>query len=146
MIRSLAPLFALLLSDALVLLGHGLLLTLLPITASTIGLSDVQIGLTGSGYFIGFIAGCLLTPIVLVRVGHIRTFAVVAACYAVMTLMFAWSQSFYVWLLLRFTIGAMIAGIYMIIESWLNEKASNENRGLGFSMYTFINLTVITRS
>jgi len=144
MIRSLVPLFALLLSDALVLLGHGLLLTLLPITAGSLGFSDVQIGLTGSSYFVGFVAGCLLTPIVLMRVGHIRTFAVVAACYAVMTLIFAWSQSFYVWLMLRFTIGAMIAGIYMIIESWLNERADPHLRGGILSFYAMMNLLMIT--
>lgn len=144
MIRSLTPLAALLISDALVLLGHGLLLTLLPVTASNNGFSAVQIGLTGTGYFIGFVVGCLLTPFVLKRVGHIRSFAVLAALYTSVILLFAWSQSFLFWMLLRFMLGIMIAGLYMIIESWLNERADAEKRGTILSFYSMLNLIMIT--
>ncbi|MGK0249353.1 MAG: MFS family permease [Oleispira sp.] len=144
MIRSLIPLAALLISDALVLLGHGLLLTLLPVTASQLGFSDFQVGLTASSYFVGFVAGCLATPLVLKRVGHIRTFAVLASAYTALILFFGWSQSFIGWMLLRFMIGAMIAGLYMIIESWLNERADTQNRGAILSFYAMLNLAMIT--
>lgn len=144
MIRSLTPIAALLISDALVLLGHGLLLTLLPVSASLLGFSDFQVGLTASSYFIGFVFGCLMTPIVLKRVGHIRTFAVLASAYSTVILLFVWSQSFIGWMLLRFMIGAMIAGIYMIIESWLNERADSSNRGSILSFYSMLNLAMIT--
>lgn len=144
MIRSLAPLAALLISDALVLLGHGLLLTLIPVSASKLGFSDFQVGLTASSYFIGFVFGCLMTPYVLKRVGHIRTFAVLASAYTTIILLFVWSQSFIGWMLLRFMIGAMVAGIYMIIESWLNERADSNNRGSILSFYAMLNLAMIT--
>lgn len=144
MIRSLTPIAALLISDALVLLGHGLLLTLLPISANLLGFSDFQVGLTASSYFVGFVAGCLATPFVLMRVGHIRTFAVLASAYTVIILLFVWSQSFVGWMILRFMIGAMVAGIYMIIESWLNERADSKNRGSILSFYAMLNLAMIT--
>lgn len=144
MIRSLTPIAALLISDALVLLGHGLLLTLLPVSANLLGFSDFQVGLTASSYFVGFVAGCLATPFVLMRVGHIRTFAVLASAYTVIILLFVWSQSFIGWMILRFMIGAMVAGIYMIIESWLNERADSKNRGSILSFYAMLNLAMIT--
>jgi MFS family permease len=144
MIRSLIPLAALLISDALVLLGHGLLLTLLPVTAHKLGFSDFQVGLTASSYFVGFVAGCLFTPFVLKRVGHIRTFAVLASGYTTFILLFAWSENFIGWMLLRFMIGAMVAGIYMIIESWLNERAASKSRGAILSFYAMMNLVMIT--
>lgn len=144
MIYSLLPLTALLISDALVLLGHGLLLTLLPITANQIGFSDFEVGLTGSSYFVGFVVGCLATPMVLKRVGHIRTFAVVASSYAATILLFTWLQNFAGWMLLRFMVGAMVAGIYMIIESWLNERADAKSRGTILSFYAMMNLMMIT--
>jgi len=144
MIYSLLPLTALLISDALVLLGHGLLLTLLPITANQLGFSDVQVGLTGSSYFLGFVVGCLFTPFVLKRVGHIRTFAVVASVYAATILLFTFLQNFAGWMLLRFMVGAMVAGIYMIIESWLNERADAQRRGAILSFYAMLNLMMIT--
>lgn len=140
----LIPLAALLISDALVLLGHGLLLTLLPVSASSLGFSDFQIGLTGSSYFVGFVVGCLTTPFMLKRVGHIRTFAVLSSTYTILIIFFAWSENFISWLLLRFIVGAVIAGIYMIIESWLNERADANNRGMILSFYTMTNLAMIT--
>jgi MFS family permease len=144
MILSLIPLAALLISDALVLLGHGLLLTLLPVSANLLGFSDLQIGLTGSSYFTGFVTGCFTTPIILQRVGHIRTFAVLASLYIVVILFFAWSKSFVSWMLLRFIIGTIISGIYMIIESWLNERADANKRGAILSFYAMMNLAMIT--
>ncbi|MFT5710924.1 MAG: MFS family permease [Halioglobus sp.] len=140
----LIPIAALLLSDALLLVGHGLLLTFLPIAAETAGFSDTQVGLTGSAYFLGFVSGCLATPLIVRRVGHIRGFAVLASCYSAVVLVFPALPQFFAWLLLRFLVGAVISGLYMIIESWLNERSTQETRGTILSVYTVINLLMIT--
>lgn len=143
MIKALLPISSLLISNALLLLGHGLLLTLLPIAASAAGFSDTQIALTGSAYFLGFVSGCLTTPHMLKRVGHIRSFAVLATSYTVVILIFPLLPEFYSWLLLRFLIGLVISGLYMIIESWLNGNATPQNRGSILSIYTTLNLIMV---
>lgn len=143
MLRALVPISALLLSNAFLLLGHGLLLTLLPIAASTAGFSDTQVALTGSAYFLGFVSGCLATPYMLRRVGHIRSFAVLATSYSVVILIFPWLPEFYSWMLLRFMIGIAISGLYMIIESWLNGSSTANNRGSILSIYTTLNLVMV---
>lgn len=144
MLPVLIPIAALLLSDALLLVGHGLLLTMLPIAAASAGFSDTQVALTGSAYFLGFVSGCLLTPLAVRRVGHIRSFAVLATSYSALVLVFPMLSAFVGWLLLRFLVGAAISGLYMIIESWLNERATGENRGTLLSIYTVINLLMVT--
>ncbi len=138
------PVSALLISDALLLMGHGLLLTLLPIGAAQSGFSDMEVALTGSAYFIGFVCGCLVTPHILKRVGHIRSFAVLATLYSAIILLFPWLQTFLAWLLLRYIVGMCISGLYMIIESWLNERADVQNRGTILSVYTMLNLVMMT--
>ncbi|MEL0629116.1 MFS transporter [Psychromonas aquatilis] len=143
MIKALIPISSLLISNALLLLGHGLLLTLLPIAAHASGFSDTQIALTGSAYFLGFVSGCLTTPHMLKRVGHIRSFAVLATSYTVVILIFPLLPEFYSWLLLRFLIGLVISGLYMIIESWLNGNATPQNRGTILSIYTTLNLIMV---
>ena len=143
MLNALIPLSALLISNAFLILGHGLLLTLLPIAASGAGFSDTQVALTGSGYFLGFVSGCLATPLMLKRVGHIRSFAVLATCYSVVILVFPLLPEFYSWMLLRFLIGVMISGLYMIIESWLNGTSTATNRGTILSIYTTLNLLMV---
>src|ERR1700760_3407276 len=73
---------AILLSTALYIAGNGLIGVLIPVRASLEGFSDLTLGIIGSFYFAGFMAGCWLGPRLLARVGHSRTFAVSAGISA----------------------------------------------------------------
>jgi len=139
----LLPLAALMLSQALLLIGHGLQLTLLPLRAGIELFTAAQIAFTGSSYFVGFVVGCLLTPFLVRRVGHIRSFAVLGSSYSVVVLLFDALPLFGPWLLLRLFTGVCIAGLYMIIESWLNDRATAATRGTLLSVYTIINLSMM---
>lgn len=141
--RLLVPVAALLLSDALLLVGHGLQLTLLPLRATLEGFTDAEVAFTGSAYFVGFVLGCFLTPLAVRRAGHIRSFAVLASGFSALVLMFSLLPSFWPWVFLRILSGGCIAGLYMIIESWLNERATSGTRGTILSIYTIINLSMI---
>lgn len=139
-----APIAALLLSVAILLAGNGLQGTLLPVRASMESFSALDIGILGSSYFLGFALGCFYGPHVVRRVGHIRTFAAIVAIASSVVLIHAIVLQPVIWWLLRAGTGFCFAVLYMVIESWLNEKSTNENRGLVFSIYTIINLTVLT--
>ncbi|GIX31929.1 MAG: MFS transporter [Porticoccaceae bacterium] len=143
MIRLFLPIAALLLSDALLIIGHGALLTLLPLRAEREGFATAAIAATASAYFAGFVAGCLLAPWLLRRVGHIRAFAALAALFASATLALHALPSLPAWLALRFWLGLCIAGLYTVIESWLNGVTGREARGLVLSAYMVINLLMI---
>ncbi|MDT8427452.1 MAG: MFS transporter [Pseudomonadales bacterium] len=140
----LLPIAALLLSAALLLTGHGLQLTLLPLSAEAYGFSAAQIGLTGSTYFSGFVTGCLLTPFIVRRVGHIRAFAVLATSYSALVLLYHELPYLLPWLAIRFFSGVAISGLYMVIESWLSERSTAQNRGMVLSIYVMINLSMVT--
>ncbi|KAA1193103.1 MFS transporter [Pseudohalioglobus sediminis] len=134
---------SLLLSTALLLVGHGLQLTLLPLRASFTGMSEFIIGLSASSYFLGFIAGCLLIPLIIRRVGHIRGFAVLTAIMICSLLSLEMLDYWPAWLVLRFLTGVAISGLYTVIESWLNSQATPESRGRILSTYTFITLVAM---
>lgn len=140
----LAPIFALLMSSALLLMGNGLQGTLLPVRAKLEGFSAIEIGVLGSAYFAGFALGCLHGPRMIRRAGHVRAFAAMVAIASTVILAHAMILAPWAWWLLRVVTGACFATLYMIVESWLNEKSTNANRGFVFSVYTIINLTVIT--
>ncbi len=135
---------ALLISVALLLTGNGLQGTLVPIRGNIEHFGPFEIGLLGSGYFVGFTLGCVFGPQLLVRGGHIKTFMAMASLASVMALVHVIVAEPYIWIALRAITGFCFAVLYIVIESWLNEKSSNENRGAVFSIYTVINLTVIT--
>lgn len=143
MARIIVPILALLLSVALLLVGHGLLLTMLPLRADIHGFTATEIGLTASSYFLGFVGGCLMVPAVVRRSGHIRTFAALGAVFSAVVLVFELIPQFWVWALLRFVIGVCMAGAYMVIESWLNERATLHTRGMILSIYSMVGFIMI---
>ncbi|NNG05042.1 MAG: MFS transporter [Inquilinus sp.] len=144
MASALGPVTALLISVAILLMGNGLQSTLLPVRANIEAFSTLQIGILGSFYFLGFAAGCLMAPYVVRRVGHIRAFTAMVSIASAVALAHAMAVSPYVWWPLRAMTGFCFAALFMIIESWLNERSTNETRGFVFSIYAVINLTVLT--
>jgi MFS family permease len=139
-----AQITALLFSAAILLMGNGLQVTLLPLRAQFEAFSTVQIGTIGSAYYAGFAAGCFWAPHLVKRVGHIRTFTAMVAIASAAPLVHSIWPVAELWWVLRGTSGFCLAALFLIIESWLNEKATNENRGVVFSTYTIISLTVVT--
>ena len=135
---------ALLLGAAMLLWGNGLQGILLPVRATIENFSTSTIGLIASGYSLGFVISCRYAPHIVRRVGHIRSFAVFAALAACLVLLFVLVVHPLVWVVLRMLSGFCFAGLYMVIESWLNESAENSNRGQIFSTYMVLNLTAIT--
>jgi MFS family permease len=107
-------------------------------------LSTAELGLIGTGWAAGFIAGCLAAPIVVRRVGHIRAFACSAACAAIIILLNGLLVVPLAWVLLRVGSGFFLAGAFMILESWLNERSTNESRGTIFAVYLMISYHGIT--
>jgi MFS family permease len=143
MTKDLAPVAALLITTAILLVGQGLQGILLPVEAALHGFSIVQIGLMGSFYFAGFIAGSLLGPHLVRRAGHIRTFAALASLAAIVPLIAAIIPLPSAWVLLRGLTGFCFAGLFMTVESWLNERAENKARGRVFAAYSTINLIAL---
>jgi len=139
-----ASLAALFVAISVLLMGNGLQSTLLPLRAQLEAFSTFEIGALGSSYFVGFGAGCLLGGHVIRRVGHIRAFAGMVSLASAMALAHALLLSPVAWCLLRGLTGFCFAAITMIIESWLNERSTNQTRGTVLSIYTIINLTVVT--
>ena len=140
----LAPVAALLVGVALLMLGNGLFLTLVPLRADLEGFGAAWIGVIGAAYSVGFVLGCYLVPPLVARVGHIRVYAAVAALAAIVPLLHVLALNPAAWIVFRAIIGLCIAGLYMVIESWLNGAATRRNRGTVFSAYVAIHLAAVT--
>ena len=136
--------FVLFSAVAILLTGHGLQLTLLPLRAEALGWSLPEIGLSGSFYFLGFLVGCIGVPRFVTRVGHIRTFSTTTTLCGAALLMILLSDLPQVWYALRFLTGIGISGCYLIIESWLNEQSSDADRGRTMAIYTIIVLLAMS--
>ncbi|MEO4048752.1 MFS transporter [Pseudomonas sp. CAU 1711] len=135
-----APISSLLSGVALLLLGNGLLNTLLTLKGAAEGYSTTLLGLIMSGYFVGFFLGIWVGAPLIKRVGHIRAFAFCCALAAISALLHALIAQPWVWVLLRVLYGIALISLYMVIESWLNARATSANRGKIFALYMAVNL------
>lgn len=138
-----APVAALLLSVSILLTGQGLQGILLPVRASLEDFPTIAIGAIGAAYFLGFTIGCLRGGELVRRVGHVRVFLAMSATASALPLVHSLLVHPAAWSVLRFTTGFCFATLYIVIESWLNASAENDNRGLIFSTYSMISLTVL---
>ncbi|MFT6751298.1 MAG: MFS family permease [Candidatus Azotimanducaceae bacterium] len=130
----------LLCSIGLLLVGHGIQLSLLPLYANQLGWSEGTISLTGASYFSGFMLGSMLIPKLLSKVGYIRIFLTFASLLAVVILSLGLSQDFLIWIALRFLTGLSIVAVYLAAESWLSASAKPRKRGKIFSYYALVSL------
>lgn len=144
MTTRLIPLSALLLGSLFLLIAGGINGLILPLRGSDEGFSAFSLGLLGTGWAAGYVLGCLYTPLLVSRVGHIRVFGTLAATAAIAILLSAMVPSPWSWIPLRAVSGFCFAGAAMIVESWLNEEVDSSIRGRVFGTYTMINLVGTT--
>ena len=144
MLRAVSAIFSLLLATAILLAGNGLQGTLLAVRGNLEGFPTSMIGVLMSAYFGGFALGCRLNPTFIKSVGHIRTFLALASIASASALLHPMIVDVWVWAILRALTGFCFAGLIMIIESWINERATNQNRGEILSVYRVIDLTATT--
>lgn len=143
MIKAITAVASLLLGTAILLTGQGLQGVLMPVRASLEEFSTLAIGFIGTTYFLGFTIGSWKGPGLIRRAGHVRVFAAMTALASASPLLLGLWVNLWSWAILRLTTGFCFAVLYIVIESWLNERSNNSNRGRIFSAYTLINMTVL---
>jgi MFS family permease len=132
-------LIGLLASYAVLIVGNGLLSTLVPLRLIDSGVSTIGIGLVQSCYYIGFVLGAMVNRSLIEKVGQHRTYVAYSSGVAVLALAFATFNSTWVFALLRLLAGFAFMGIFTAVESWLNGGVPNAMRGRIFGVYLSIN-------
>ena len=138
MISDLRASWALLIGIGFMMLGNGLQGTLLGLRATLEGFPTFVTGIMMSGYYVGIFAGSLVAPRLVQRVGHIRVFAALASLASISILVHGLYVDAISWTAMRLITGFSYAGLFVVAESWLNDRASNETRGQVLSVYMLI--------
>ncbi len=141
---SIRPLIPLLIAAGILLAGNGLQGTFIAIRGAEEGFSASLIGFMGTAYFTGFLLGCVAIPRLLQSVGHIRTFAALAAIATAGTIMMVlWIDANW-WIVLRAILGFCFSGLFTTVDSWINSSVANKDRGRVLSLYRLIDLASVT--
>lgn len=99
------------------------------------GYNDQIIGLVMSANYLGILLGIFFCQKIVHQVGHIRSFAAFAAVMTAVSLVHGLYISARLWAVLRICNGLCVTGLFMVIESWLNEKVVPAFRGQLLSIY-----------
>ena len=138
MFIALASAWSLLIGVAMMMLASGLQGTLLGLRATVEGFSTQATGLIMTGYFVGFLIGSTRVPKLLGQVGHIRVFAALASMASVSALLHGVFIDPLLWIAMRLVTGFCFAGLYIVAESWINDRATNETRGQLLAVYMVV--------
>jgi MFS family permease len=138
MLEAIAATWALFMGLGLIMVAHGLQSTLLGVRANLEGFDETITGFIMAGYYIGFLAGSLATPLMIKRVGHIRVFAAVASAASVAVLAHSLLVEPVSWTVIRIVTGFCVAALFIVAESWLNDRSTNTTRGQVLSIYMII--------
>ncbi len=131
-------LWVLLLSVAMLCLGHGLSGSLVSLSANQAAFGTDVTGFVMAGYSAGLILASIAAPRLIKSVGHVRTFAGLASTVSTAVLLFPlWVDPVF-WFLLRVITGLCVSGMFIVCESWLNSASSNRNRGQMLSLYMIV--------
>ena len=130
--------WALFLGYGIIILAHGFQGNLLGLRAVLENFNIIATGALMSGYFIGYFVGANVIPNLVGKVGHIRVFAAFASMASLSILLHAVFVNPYFWIVGRFITGFSILGIFVVVESWLNDRATNKTRGKVLSIYMII--------
>jgi MFS family permease len=134
-----AQVSALLAAVFILIAGNGLSNTLIPLAGIAAAFPDFSLGAIGSAYFGGMLIGCLATPRIIARAGHVRAFAAFVAVATVATLAHPVFVQPIAWGVIRAVTGFCFAGLYATIESWMHDKADNVVRGRMLAVYQMMN-------
>src|SRR5690606_19175785 len=143
---SLRPLIPILTAAGILLGGNGLQGTLIALRGAQEGFSPAVIGFMGTAYFAGFLLGCLVIVRMMRAVGHIRAFSALAAMAASASLIMAIAIDAGVWTAMRFLSGFCFAGLFTVMEAWLNSGVANKDRARVLALYRIIDLGAVTGS
>ncbi|MDD9910871.1 MAG: MFS transporter [Ahrensia sp.] len=143
MTRQIVPILALLGSMIFLMLGGGLQAIVIPVRGEIEGFSAFELGWIGTGWAIGFTVGCIIVPRLVRRAGHVRTFSTLVALLSISVLLNGLVVEALFWIVLRALAGFCFAGCYMVAESWLNERVSNDARGQMFSIYAITTMVAM---
>ena len=135
--------WALFLGYGIIILAHGLQGNLLGLRAVLEDFDIVATGILMSGYFIGYFTAANVVPNLVGKVGHIRVFAAFASVASLSILIHAIFVNPYIWAVGRFLTGFSMLSIFVVVESWLNDRATNRTRGKVLSIYMVITFTCL---
>lgn len=118
--------------------GFGLFLNSAGVELSQMGVNNTAIGLLNAAFFVGAALSAVAAHRVVSGVGHIRSFSVFGAVFAIAALGHLMTGNLWVWGVLRVVLGFCYYSLLMIVESWFAERSTASARARVLALYNVV--------
>ena len=115
--------------------GYSLFLNSAGIKLTQMGVNNLTIGALNAAFFVGGTISAIVSHRIISRVGHIRSFSVFGALFAIAALAHLMMEILWLWGIFRIILGFCHYSLLMVVESWFNARSNNENRAKVLAIY-----------
>ena len=112
--------------------------TLISLKLKSAGKPQLLIGAIAAVYFTGMLVGSLKISKLIELVGYVKSFTTLAALMAISIMLPGINENIYILSFCRFLQGFSLAGLYVVIESWVLCASSDNARGKTLAIYMIV--------
>lgn len=118
--------------------GYSLFLNSAGIKLAQMGTNSVIIGALNAAFFVGATLSAIIAHRIISRVGHIRSFGVFGACFAISALAHLMTDNLWLWGGFRAILGFCYFSLLMVVESWFTARSSSQTRAKVLACYEVV--------
>ncbi|WP_416191797.1 MFS transporter [Neisseria sp. CCUG12390] len=118
--------------------GFGLFLNSAGVKLAEMGVDNIVIGALNAAFFAGASLSAVAAHRIVSGVGHIRSFSVFGAVFAMASLMHLMTENLTAWGILRTVLGFCYFSMLMIAESWFAEQSAQDKRARVLAVYNLV--------
>lgn len=124
--------------------GYGLFLNSAGIKLAQMGVNNIAIGALNTAFFSGAALSTLMAHRIVSRVGHIRSFGVFGAVFAMAALWHTMVENLWLYGGLRAVLGFCYFSLLMVVESWFTERSLPHKRVKVLAIYNVVYYVAFT--
>ncbi|CDH05496.1 putative transport protein [Xenorhabdus bovienii str. oregonense] len=116
-------------------IASGYLMSLIPLSMASFSINTSYASWLASAYYVGLLIGSIMIEPIIAKIGHrfsFISFLLLLAATVVVLPFFPTKES---WLVIRCVAGIAVAGIFVVVESWLLMGDSPKERAKRLSFY-----------
>lgn len=118
--------------------GYGLFLNSAGVKLAQMGVSNIAIGALNASFFVGASLSTVVAHRIVSRVGHIRSFGVFGAVFAMAALGHMMAEKLWIWAVLRALLGFCYFSLLLVVESWFTERSLPQKRAKVLAIYNVV--------
>ncbi|MBD2810077.1 MFS transporter [Xenorhabdus sp. Vera] len=116
-------------------ISSGYLMSLIPLSMASFNIDTIYASWLASAYYVGLLIGSMMIEPVIAKIGHRLSFIAFLVLLTATVIVLPFFPNKEIWLIIRCVAGMAVAGIFVVVESWLLIGDNPKERAKRLSFY-----------